>query len=326
MNLTIFNDFDEINIKLLLIGDGGVGKTSLFNAFFQRDIPIRYIPTLGNNIEKKKYFLENKNISVSINIWDIGGQKSLNIPNPATYKNVDAAFLVFDLSKPEESLTEINDVYLENLKKNTEDCKTILIGNKMDLILVKKDLKNILENFFSSDIPLLLTSAKTGENVSEIFEALIFNFLKDWEEKFTDKKFEDISKEFLKKIDKTEDKLNELFVSLDSIDAYIKQKEKSTHISKKVLSTSEKTESDKSKFISIEQDIKKIELVRSEIVKLFESKLNEFDNLITDLMSMPNDKLAEYFDKAKEKINVMRDEFKSNLNEIIEIYKRKMTK
>jgi len=318
---------DEINIKLLLIGDGGVGKTSLFNAFFQSDIPIRYVPTLGNNIGEKKYFLENKNISISINIWDIGGQMSLNIPNPATYKNVDAAFLVFDLSKPEESLTEINDVYLENLKKNTEDCKTILIGNKMDLILVKKDLKNILETFFSSDIPLLLTSAKTGENVTEIFEALIFNFLKEWEEKFTDnQKFEAISKEFLKKIDKTEDDLNELFVSLDSIDAFILQKERSTHVSKKVVSTSEKTESDKSKFNLIEKDIKKMEVVRSEIVKLFEGKLDEFDNIITDLKTTPIDKLVRSFDKAKEKINVMRDEFKSNLNEIIEIYKRKITK
>jgi len=317
--------FEEINIKLVLLGNGGVGKTSLFNAFFQKDIPIRYIPTLGNNIGKKKYFLENKNMSIFINIWDIGGQKSLNIPNPATYKNVDAAFLVFDLSKPEESLTEINDVYLENLKKSTEDCKTILIGNKMDLILVKKDLKNILENFFSSDIPLLLTSAKTGENVTEIFEALIFNFLKDWEEKFIDKKFEAISKEFLKKIDKTEDELNNLFVSLDSIDAFVMQKERSTHISKKVLSSSEQTESDKSKFISIEQDVKKMEVVKSEIVKLFEGKLNEFDNLITDLETTPNDKLAGSFDKAKEKINVMREAFKANLNEIIEIYKRKIT-
>ena len=51
---------DEINIKLLVLGEAGVGKTSLVRSFFGEEIPKTYVPSIGNNIQHKEYILEKK--------------------------------------------------------------------------------------------------------------------------------------------------------------------------------------------------------------------------------------------------------------------------
>jgi len=83
---------DEINIKLIIVGDGGVGKTSIVNAYLEKDIPESYIPTIGSNIAKKEYNIKTADFGLRINLWDLGGQRSFNPLNPSFFKNVDAAF------------------------------------------------------------------------------------------------------------------------------------------------------------------------------------------------------------------------------------------
>ena len=86
---------EAINIKLVVLGEKNVGKTSLVNTFLGEELPSEYLPTIGNNVNHKDYVLDN--VKIRVNIWDCGGQKAFNPFNPAVYNNVDAAFLVFDL-------------------------------------------------------------------------------------------------------------------------------------------------------------------------------------------------------------------------------------
>ncbi len=127
----------EINIKLVILGVGSVGKTSIVKSFLDQEIPRMYIPTIGSSIARKEFML--KNIAIKVNIWDIGGQKSFNPLNPVFFTNVDTAFLVFDLSQPKETLPGLEIDYLANLSKYTDVCIAFVIGNKLDLISTKEN-------------------------------------------------------------------------------------------------------------------------------------------------------------------------------------------
>ena len=72
---------DIINLKLIVLGDGEVGKSSIINAFMGEEISERYMPTIGSVTFRKEFTL--KEISIIINIWDLGGQKAFNPYNPA---------------------------------------------------------------------------------------------------------------------------------------------------------------------------------------------------------------------------------------------------
>lgn len=191
---------EDIDIKLVILGEGEVGKTSLVNKFLGKKIPHTYIPTIGYKINHKEYILENKKIR--INIWDCGGKKAFIEFNPAVYNNIDGAFLVFDLSSPEETIKNLKKDHVKHLvyyAREVEAGILFLVGNKLDLVLVNKDLESV-KNYLSEDDLIIAMSALTGENVNECFELLIYTVLKQ-----TNK--DEVAKEFIQFIGKTEEEL-----------------------------------------------------------------------------------------------------------------------
>ena len=168
----------EINIKLAILGQWGVGKTSIVNAFTGKDFPAMYVPTIGSNIARKEYKLISNHIR--LNIWDIGGQRSFNPLNPVFFSNLDSAMLIFDLNNPKETLQELIQTYIKNLSQHSPDCIVYLIGNKSDLIKPEDSeiLLNIIRQYQIDGIPLIFISAKTQDNLSEAFSLIILNFLK----------------------------------------------------------------------------------------------------------------------------------------------------
>ncbi|MFX1393431.1 MAG: Rab family GTPase [Promethearchaeota archaeon] len=198
----------ELYIKIVVLGDAAVGKTSIVNRFLLKTYPTKYLATLGHTIFRKDYILSEKKIQLLV--WDVGGLKAFNELNRVVYKDVDAAIIVFDLSRVEETLKNIKKEYLDKLEENSEEYLSIIAGNKLDLVSMSNELKKNIEDNLSKEDQLLLISAKTGENVNESFEFLVYNILM---EKGDDK----MAKDFINLTGKKETELSNLVLNLDSM-------------------------------------------------------------------------------------------------------------
>jgi Ras-related protein Rab-5C len=331
---------EPITIKIAILGDGNVGKTSLVNRFLKDTFPKKYIPTIGSIILKKDYKL--KDVVIKVNIWDLGGQRSFNPLNPSFYTNVDAAYLVFDLTKPEETLNDVKTVYLKNLEKFAKDCQVILAGNKLDLISIEKDLKGI-KKYLTEDVPLVITSAKNGENVADTFELLIYSYLEEWEHDHEGD--EGIAEKFLESIGKDETYLLSQFVNFDDIKSIAVQKpakkvppkskpaKKASTTKKKPAVTQKPRESVIDYYIPIKEELEKKDLANDTIIEEFNNNLTKVENLVLKLKTVPIDSLVHSIDNTKQQITNIKEDFNltlktfmKSLNTSREVKKKKLNK
>jgi len=312
----------EINIKLTILGYWGVGKTSTVYSFLGKDIPEIYIPTIGSSIMRQEYKLRDKHIRV--NLWDIGGQRSFNPLNPVFFSNLDAAFLVFDLSNPKETLLELQKTYLKNLLDHSPDCIIYLVGNKSDLIKPEDSeiLLNNIRNSKINEFPILFISAQAQNNVSEAFESLIFKFLQKIENESNSTQLKGISNEFLTLINKSEEQIENLFINLEDIDSASLQKKISPTIIRKVVPTVNK-EIIPAKEIRSLQDIKKtymnVDLIKGNVIEAFRNNLSMIEDVINDLKNTPINSLIMTIDKTIEDLRYIKKDFELKLDSILEL-------
>jgi len=314
----------EINIKLTILGQWGVGKTSMVNTFLGKDFPSMYIPTIGSNIARKEYRLKDNHIR--LNIWDIGGQRSFNPLNPVFFSNLDSALLLFDLNNPKESLQEIIETYLKNLSKHSPECTTYLIGNKSDL-LKPEDSEILLNNIRKYQIqgfPIVFVSAKTQDNITELFTLVVFDFLKKLEESGNTAQFQGISKEFLTSVGKTEEDLNELIININEIDSNALHKKITPKIIKKNIGLTEKER----KPLKEIKDLKKIRefaidknIIKENIFGAFKNNLIVISELILELKKTPINSLIDNIDKTLDDLSNLNKDFELKLDSILELEK-----
>jgi small GTP-binding protein len=311
----------EINIKVVLIGEGGVGKTSIISAYLEKDTPSLYVPTIGSNIARKEYNLAKSMIRIAC--WDIGGQRSFNPLNPAFFSNIDAALLVFDLSNSKETLLELQKTYLRNILEKSPDCSIFFIGNKSDLIKPEEmgTLMNILNQHHHKDYSLIFTSAKNRDNITEAFEAIIFNFLKKLE--MNSIQLKGIAEEFLKKINKSENELKYLYVNVENIDPGTLHSKISPQIKKTII----KDNLDDSEVIpkrdylqdvAIEQAIQ-MDRIRKNIMELFGSNLNLVNEYINELKRTPINSLLIKIQAIENDLLTLKNDFDLKLNAIMKL-------
>lgn len=161
-----------IRYKLIVLGEGAVGKTSIIDRFANERFNKDYLPTLGISITEQEYQLVcAEGSKVQFLIWDLAGQKFFQRTRKAYMTGARAAFLVFDLSN-RESFDEIINWYNE-LGPEASRIPCILIGNKKDLIDKRKVTEEEGRQMAKKLKCLYLeTSALTGENVREAFQIL----------------------------------------------------------------------------------------------------------------------------------------------------------
>jgi small GTP-binding protein len=169
-----------ISKKICLLGDFGVGKTSLISRFVENKFSDRYLSTVGVKISRKLVNIQSEFNKLEINllIWDVEGSTKFNSIAPSYLKGASGSIIVADLTRIEtlENLASHIDLFL---KINPQGSIAIAL-NKADLI-TSESLNNLicLYNFTSQQqvIANLPTSAKTGVNVNNLFDRLTIEML-----------------------------------------------------------------------------------------------------------------------------------------------------
>ncbi len=162
----------ELKRKVVLLGDSGVGKTSLVRRFVYNMFNDKYIQTIGTKVSKKNVNInfENKEYEITLVIWDVLGQQGYTNVQNAAFKGSDGALFVCDVSS-KSTLHSILHYWIPTLD-TVAQVPGVLLANKIDL-KNREVSDNDLEEFSKTvGLPYVLTSAKTGENVEEAFEKL----------------------------------------------------------------------------------------------------------------------------------------------------------
>ncbi|MHA1270318.1 MAG: Rab family GTPase [Candidatus Helarchaeota archaeon] len=161
------NLFEECKYKVCIVGSPGVGKTALMLRFCEEAFRDRYIATNGANVNIKSINLNDENIKVSFNLWDISGQINYIDMNEKLIKGSDFVIFVYDLTRL-DSFKEITFWY-DWIKEKIGYKIGVLVGNKLDLDrkIKKQDAKNVAKNL---KLGYIETSAKLGTNVNLLFQ------------------------------------------------------------------------------------------------------------------------------------------------------------
>ena len=155
-----------INFKIIIVGDSGVGKSSLLKRAVQNKFDGNYAATIGFEF-LLMHFRVNE-LKLKLQIWDTCGQEMYRSLIQGFYRNTSLALIVYDVGS--KKTFEGLDVWLKDMRQHTEpDLPIFLAGNKCDL--EKNVPTEDAQNFSTSNRLKYFTecSAKTGANVKEIF-------------------------------------------------------------------------------------------------------------------------------------------------------------
>eukprot|EP01116_Phalansterium_solitarium_P005956 TRINITY_DN1827_c0_g1_i4.p1 TRINITY_DN1827_c0_g1~~TRINITY_DN1827_c0_g1_i4.p1 ORF type:complete len:212 (-),score=77.76 TRINITY_DN1827_c0_g1_i4:992-1627(-) len=157
-------------IKLLLIGDSGVGKSCLLLRFSDDSFTPSFITTIGIDFKIRTLLIDNKKIKLQI--WDTAGQERFRTITTAYYRGAMGILLVYDVTD-DKSFNNIRN-WVRNIDQHaSENVARILIGNKADLVdkkLIETARGKQLADEFH--MKFLETSAKNSTNVDEAFVTL----------------------------------------------------------------------------------------------------------------------------------------------------------
>ena len=157
-----------IILKILILGDSGVGKTSILIKYINNKFDESHIATIGVDYMDKT--IKYKNINVKLQIWDTSGQEKFRSIARNFYRNSDAIFLVFDLNN-KDTYDNIKK-WINDVEEHCPNIKKILLGNKSDL--EKNVSEEIIKNFAKeNNLQYFETSAKNGTNIKEAFKAMV---------------------------------------------------------------------------------------------------------------------------------------------------------
>lgn len=183
------DDDDIPSCKITLIGDSGVGKSSIIGRFITGFFNEEMNSTLGLNYSQKLY--EKNGKKISLNLWDTAGQEKFRSLGKNFYNDSFIIIIVYDICN-KASFQSIKEVWYPDIQRFGEKVNIIaLVGNKKDKYEeeevpeeeAKSYAKEIDANFF-------LVSANSGDGIEQMFHSLADNFF-------------DI--EFIKKIDEAKE-------------------------------------------------------------------------------------------------------------------------
>ena len=172
------DDFD-IKLKIMVLGESMVGKTSLITRYTNDKFGGRYLCTVGIDFQKKK--IEKNGKRVLLQIWDTAGQERFRNVTKNYFQASQGFVLAYDINS-KESFEKVQ-YWVEEIKSNAEEkIKCILIGTKCDLDkreVSEEEGQNLGQKY---GYKFLETSAKENININETFETLVSEIMDNFKE------------------------------------------------------------------------------------------------------------------------------------------------
>ncbi len=167
-------DGRRLKMKVCLVGEVAVGKTSLIRRFVLDDFDDKYIQTLGTKVSKKEIVVPGADggLHVDMTIWDIMGQKGFReLLRDAYFYGAKGILAVCDVTR-RATLDDLDD-WIEGVYDVTGQIPIHFLANKIDMKPnATVDEAQLIQATKAYDAPFLFTSAKTGQNVEAAFQAL----------------------------------------------------------------------------------------------------------------------------------------------------------
>ena len=165
--------------KLVVLGDSGVGKTTLIHSYVSNEFCADFKSTIGADFSSKT--IEVNGVTVDLQIWDTAGEERFHSVGSAFYRGADACLLVYDLTQ-KESFERLdfwkNDIVQKSSISSPEDFPFVIFGNKSDLVDQQQIDPQISAAWAQQNkSPHFTVSAKTSENLQEGFQKIVSLFL-----------------------------------------------------------------------------------------------------------------------------------------------------
>lgn len=159
----------DLDFKIIIIGDTGVGKTSILLNYTEGVFPMSHIATIG--VEFKTKILTYKNYKIKLKIWDTAGQERFKSITKCFFKGASGILFVYDITNY-HTFACIKD-WIKDAEQITCDFKGVIVGNKIDMedkrAVSKSELDAVSESKGYKGIEI---SAKNNINVNEVFELI----------------------------------------------------------------------------------------------------------------------------------------------------------
>ena len=156
------------SFKVVLVGESGVGKTSIITQFIDQTFQEDQQSTTGGTFSTKSVKCGN-NKTLKFEIWDTAGQERYRSLTKMFYKDANAAVLVYDITR-KDSFEQLKEYWAEQIKECPENIILVIAGNKSDLIS-KEEVDEGEARKLASDLGAIYvgTSAKQVESINDLF-------------------------------------------------------------------------------------------------------------------------------------------------------------
>lgn len=160
----------DMIMKLLLVGDSGVGKSCLLLRFVEDKFNPSFITTIG--IDFKIRTIESNGKKIKLQVWDTAGQERFRTITTAYYRGAMGIVLIYDVTDA-RTFENVENWFQTVTQHANEDAQIFLVGNKSDDEENRQVSKEQGQHLASSlNVPFLEASAKTNSNVESIFYEL----------------------------------------------------------------------------------------------------------------------------------------------------------
>ena len=164
------NNKPQIKLKLLIIGDSSVGKTSMLLSYTDNYFPESHLATIG--VEYKVKEIETDKYNISLQIWDTAGQERFRSITKSFFRNTNGIIFVYDVTC-RQSFQSVKE-WIKDSELHDTGFEKILCGNKIDLKEKREVNFDELEEFgMKKKIEVMEISAKERIKINDAFQKII---------------------------------------------------------------------------------------------------------------------------------------------------------